>query len=392
MIQGSVPRLTLLTAAIAVLLAAAVPRSAGPYEGFGAATAGAQSSPDGYTTVHVTSLADSGPGTLRAAVSAGKRLVVFDVAGTITLQSDLNVYHSYITIDGATAPAPGITILQPNGLNTTLYGRNGVAVHDIIVRHLRMDGQSEGENLNIGDIWGTDGQDAPVHDIILDHITGIAAGDGVFDIWGRVYNLTISWNLIMNTAAALHLSRPEDIKENISIHHNVFAHNNERQVRIKYDSRVDYVNNVVYGWGWYACSGTGLDIDTTYTVDPTLNVINNFFQHVAGVPCGPANSAIVYNGGKGTSKVYLSGNIVPSGETDTGSTTTPMPIPAAAQVTTYPASTLGAQVVPCVGTMHRTTQDQSLLNTISKTIGGPGGTCSTTQTPPVAPTNLRIIQ
>ena len=85
------------------------------YEGFGAKTQGALSSPTGYTTYRVTSLADSGPGTLRDAVSQGNRYIVFDVGGTIRLGGDLNVFSSYLTIDGSSAPAPGITIQQPSG-------------------------------------------------------------------------------------------------------------------------------------------------------------------------------------------------------------------------------------------------------------------------------------
>jgi hypothetical protein len=159
-------------------------RAAGPFEGFGAITNGAASSPDGYSTYRVTSLADSGPGTLRDAVSVGKRLIVFDVAGTITIQSDLNVFESYITIDGSTAPAPGITIRQPGSLNTTIYGR-GAGVHDVIVQHLRVDGQAGGIHTNRGDIWGMDGEDGPVSNVVIDHVTGTAASDGVFDLYAR---------------------------------------------------------------------------------------------------------------------------------------------------------------------------------------------------------------
>src|SRR5919109_108474 len=61
-------------------------------EGFGSATRGAQSSPDGFTEFHVSSLEDAGPGTLREALRQGKRRIVFDVAGTITLQSSLYVH------------------------------------------------------------------------------------------------------------------------------------------------------------------------------------------------------------------------------------------------------------------------------------------------------------
>ena len=91
------------------------------YEGFGAKTKGAASSPAGSTDFHVTSLADSGKGTLRDGLSAGGRRIVFDVAGTITLASTLEVRYPYVTIDGATAPKPGITIVQPSGASTVRF-------------------------------------------------------------------------------------------------------------------------------------------------------------------------------------------------------------------------------------------------------------------------------
>ena len=47
---------------------------AADYEGFGAVTRGALDAPGGYETYHVTSLANSGDGTLRDAVSGNSQL------------------------------------------------------------------------------------------------------------------------------------------------------------------------------------------------------------------------------------------------------------------------------------------------------------------------------
>jgi pectate lyase len=347
------------------------------HEGYGAITRGALDCAS-YQTYRVTSLEDSGPGTLRDSVSRGCRLVVFDVAGTIRLQSTLNVAFSYTTIDGSTAPAPGITIEQPQGVATVIEARSGVGpVHDVIVQHIRTIGAGRTSEAEV-DIWGLDGQAHPVYNIVLDHITGVASEDGVFDLWGRVYNVTISWSLILDTKKALHLSRDVDVRENISIHHNVFARNNERQIRIKYDSRADFVNNVVYGWGWHECGAAGLNIDSSYSVDPQVNVVNNVFHHVANLACGGPDDAILYSGGGvGTSKVYMSGNIVPAGERDAGGTVSSrLPVPAAAAVTTYAASTLGNTVVPCVGMKFPTSAERALLNQIGTAIGGAAGACS----------------
>lgn len=360
------------------------------YEGFGAVTQGAWGCPN-YDTYRVTGLGNEGAGTLREGLSRGCRLIVFDVSGTIQLRTTLNVAYSYVTIDGATAPPPGITIVQPLGVATTIEAKSDIGpVHDVIIRHLRTIGQRvEQEGM---DIWGLDGEAFPVYDIVLDHLTGVASQDGVFDIWGRVHNVSISWNLIMDTTAALHLSRAEDIRENISFHHNVFAHNRERQIRIKYDSRADYVNNVVYGWGWGGCGATGLNIDTSHAVDPTINVIANVFNYVPDIGCGGPDDAIVYSGnGTDTARVFMSGNIVPAQERDAaGTVNTPMPIPTYARVTTYAASTLGDTVVPCAGMARRTVAEQGLLDQISRAIGGQGGPCKTPDGPQASPSDLSV--
>ena len=76
-------------------------------EGFGAMTIGGR----GGKVIEVTNLNDSGPGSLRAAISAReRRIVVFRVAGTIELESSLVITNPYITIAGQTAPGEGITL------------------------------------------------------------------------------------------------------------------------------------------------------------------------------------------------------------------------------------------------------------------------------------------
>ena len=77
-------------------------------QGFGGATPGGSDK----KAVHVTNLNDSGSGSLRAALLYGNRRIVFDLAGTINLSSALNVRGSYVTIDGSSAPSPGIAIRQ----------------------------------------------------------------------------------------------------------------------------------------------------------------------------------------------------------------------------------------------------------------------------------------
>ena len=215
---------------------------------------------------------------------------MFDVAGTITLQSHLRVQTSYLTVDGASAPAPGITISQPT-VNTgvMIESSSSASAHDIIVHHLRHVGPG-GHSDSIADMWGLDGEANPVYNVVLDHLTLSGSNDGTMDLYGDVRDVTISWNFIKDTTTALHLSHDDSLRERISFHHNVFARNNERQIRMRHQNGVlDFVNNVVYGWGWEGCAARALDFPAGSINDnewPKINVEKNRYHYVSGLPCG----------------------------------------------------------------------------------------------------------
>lgn len=93
-------------------------------EGFGKYTTGGR----GGKVIKVTNLNDSGPGSLRDAVSKKyPRVIVFEVDGTIHLTSKLNI-QSNVTIAGQSAPGEGICIADQS---VQLAGDN------IIIRYLR---------------------------------------------------------------------------------------------------------------------------------------------------------------------------------------------------------------------------------------------------------------
>ena len=69
--------------------------------GYGKDTIGGR----GGQVIHVTSLDDSGPGTLREALATeGPRTIIFRVSGTIALDSTIRIEHSNVTIAGQSAP------------------------------------------------------------------------------------------------------------------------------------------------------------------------------------------------------------------------------------------------------------------------------------------------
>lgn len=341
------------------------------YEGYGASTEGAHSCDVEPEVVHVTTLDDAGAGSLREALSAGCREVVFDVGGTIVLSSDLNIPHSYVTVDGESAPDPGITIEQPGTIGTTIEASGSIGpVHDIIIHHLRMDGLAESHE-NSGDIWGLDGEAAEVHNIILDHISARGATDGVFDVWEDVHDVTMSWNLISDTVTAMHMSTGDELvaRARFSIHHNVFEGNNERQIRLRHDTTdVDYRNNVVFGWAYFEGGGAGLHIayDDDET-NPSLNAVGNVFHFVAGLD-GTEDDAVKFEQGADVGSVFFADNIVPAGEADLVSTSEELPVPREAVVTLYSADALAESVVPFVGTHFPTEEEAARLSEIASTL------------------------
>jgi hypothetical protein len=221
----TVPRTALTLAAVVLgLLATPAARSSGPgpaaamhapLEGFGAVTPGGRGKP----ACVVTSLFDSGPGTLRECVSGGNRQVMFAVAGIIQLADQLQVRGPFVTIDGFSAPAPGIT-LRGGGLN---IWETSPDTHDIIVRGLRIRdvGELTGGKSST-DCVGLNG--SGVSRIVLDHLSIHNCSDGGIDISAGPKDITIQWSIVSTRKALLWgstSSSGERDTTRISMHHTV---------------------------------------------------------------------------------------------------------------------------------------------------------------------------
>lgn len=220
----------------------------------------------GGAVVRVTTLADGGPGSLRAALDRrGPRTIVFDVGGTIALRDNLSIAHPFVTLAGQTAPAPGITLR-----GATLM----IRTHDVLVQHvrIRVGDDPAGPPPAVRDGIRVRG-DSQVGGIVIDHVSVSWAIDELFSIYDS-RGVTVRHSIF---AHALHRSRhPEgphskgmllaEGAHDVALIGNLLAHNVDRNPAIKGNTSVTITGNVVYNWGngkaipvWDSRSGpTGL--------------------------------------------------------------------------------------------------------------------------------------
>jgi hypothetical protein len=321
-------------------------------------------------------------------------MVVFDTAGTIIVDSEIRIKVKNLTIDGLTAPEPGITI-KKSKLMMTILGIIGGA-QDVIIRHLRIQGWWDPGDGNEGNVPGTiyfDG-DSPgdtISRIVLAHITTRNAYDSGLDIWGELRDVTIQYCLIAisyHPQTISHYPAPFQERKNISIHHCIYSNNLERNPQMRALTRnIDYVNNIVYDWHWY-----GIRIKNKWKPDEpkvSANLINNAFIPGGGRP----SWALVYGESPGADErdegpdsvlpqgtvytesdmdsLYVSGNLLPEENMDHYSTIPgPLPIPEYARVTTYEVSALADSVVPFVGTHYPLEDEVSIFNAVRDSLKG----------------------
>jgi pectate lyase len=383
----------LLRTLISFIIVSVTLAQPGKYEGFGSVTHGGEGKP----VYHVTSLSDDGSfGTLRDALSEGNRYIVFDTSGTIFVGEDLEIKGSNVTVDGSTAPYPGIT-LKKSKLRILALILNGIS--DVIITHIRVHGLMD-KNADVsfehtGTIALLGTSENPLRNVILDHVTARNAIDSGLDIWGEIADVTIQYSLIAYNHSPQTISHYGkggfQKRRNISLHHNVYARNNERNPQLRADTRtVDYVNNIVYDWAyWDEPVGYGIRVKNKWRPgEPkvTINIINNLF-----IATRRPAWALVYGKNAGSEEndegpdqvlpqgsvytdsdmdsLYVSGNILPKENMDHYSTIeTPLPIPEYAKVTTHPAIALADSVVPFIGTHYPLEDELDIFKAVTDSL------------------------
>lgn len=262
----------------------------------------------GGQIVKVTTLANSGPGSLRDCIELDiPRVCVFEVSGVIRFTTERPlIRHPYLTIAGETAPGQGITIAHAGGAR----GFTPLALsetHDVILRHLRVRIDDPGNERGANDAISV----ANSHDIIIDHVSTSWALDENIGAWGDNDRLTISWSVFAegippHDKCSLLASDPAG-PQNISFLHNLCAHNGDRNpdVNVPPGSCIDVVNNVFYNaqsqftevWESYGGSPVNI-VGNTYISGPNTN------QRIAAAIDRPAQ------GSTGRAQIYQADNSI----------------------------------------------------------------------------------
>ena len=234
----------------------------------------------GGSIYHVTNLNDSGTGSLRDAVSQPNRIVVFDVAGVIRINSRI-VFAKNLYVAGQTAPGEGITV----------YG-DGVSfsgADNIIVRYMRF---------RMGAV-GTKDKDC----------AGVANGQNmIFDhcsfSWGQDENFSINWdnkgtapqnitlmNSIVGQGLMTHSAGGLMQADNITLYRILLVDNSTRNFKVKGINQ--YANNLVYNWKNAAYNMGGDSEGQSYA-----NIESNLFIN------GPAVGGNCLTGGNSNFHFY----------------------------------------------------------------------------------------
>lgn len=238
----------------------------------------------------VTNLNDSGAGSLREAINSGSgpRTIVFAVSGNIMLQSKLDIKRPNLTLAGQTAPGDGITV---TGYPVTVNADN------IIIRYMRFrcgDFNALAENgkpaKGNGNLKGSTAGALDVleaNNVIIDHVSTSWAIDETLSVTYSNY-VTVQHSIVSESLNDSYHDKGNHgfgslIRGNgeggSTFYRNLYSHHDMRnpgagsnQTTPSIKGQLDFVNNVVYGWG--TRSGEAIGGSAGGIVE--INYVNNY--------------------------------------------------------------------------------------------------------------------
>jgi len=258
----------------------------------------------GGQVIYVTNLNDSGPGSLREALTTPEpRTVLFKVSGVIDLLSPIEVGgergegngapFSNLTIAGQSAPGGGIALS-----NYGIELQNGV--EDVIIRHIRFRGaQENGSFKQLGDAI----EIGVAKYVVIDHVSvawadhgGITAQKADVKEYITVQNSIIA-EALTSDGKGINFSRGAD---HASVHHNLFMSNARRNPRFVGNngsdddgSRMDLgalhpqfemYSNIIYNW---------LDTGASILLGAHVHLVENLFASVGAQPRDSVDQGLV---------------------------------------------------------------------------------------------------
>ena len=241
----------------------------------------------GGRVLRVTTLDDSGPGSLRAALEAkGPRTIIFDIGGTIRLKKPLVVRNGQVTIAGQTAPGGGITLRDRHF---------EIAADDVVVRYIRS---------RLGDESRVESDAFTISSgrrIIVDHVSAswsvdetLSSGSRYRDAEDDLRDVTVQWSIIAESMRkSVHAKGEHGFGSLLrggrgawmSFHHNLWAHHVARMPRPgnylapaadSVGAFYDIRSNVFYNWGG---SYAGYNADSADKAShASYNFVDNYYK------------------------------------------------------------------------------------------------------------------
>lgn len=306
------------------------------------------------TIFNVTNLSDRGRGSLRACAEAlGPRTCVFSVGGVIKLSREITLSSPFITIAGQTAPDPGITLINA-GIK--------ISTHNVLIQHIAIRPGDETEGAKPSERDGISiGVKPPysAHHIVIDHVSLTwAIDENLSTAYPLTRDVTVANSIIAEGLHnSIHPKGPHskgilvgDGSRNITLRNNLVAFNEERNPYLKPGTSVEFMNNVVYGWGpkggWSLCN---LSNNTERDAPILLSFVGNIYRPA---PLSAIHPPIYAKKIDARSRIYSRDNLGPASNGNAVvSATHVLPI-RLGFITTPPVSSGLRTALPVTETLH----------------------------------------